>query len=59
VGLEVSNSYRCHIVIVVPNVTTLGWRSYSNGRDKPWQMVALSGTQRIRTAISERAASIC
>ncbi len=27
---------------------------YSNAGDKPWQMAALSGTQRIRAAISER-----
>ena len=33
--------------------------SYSNAGDKPWQMVVLSGTRRIRTAISERDAAIC
>ncbi len=42
VGLEVSNSYRCHTVIVVPNVTTWEWLSYSNAGDKRWQMAALS-----------------
>jgi hypothetical protein len=33
--------------------------SYSNAGDKPWQMVLLSGTQRIQTAISELGAAIC
>jgi hypothetical protein len=33
--------------------------SYSNAGDKPWQMVILSGTQRIQIAISERGAAIC
>jgi len=33
--------------------------SYSNAGDKPWQTAALSGTQRIRVAISERSAAIC
>ena len=32
---------------------------YSNARDKQWQTAALSGTQRIRAAISERASAIC
>jgi hypothetical protein len=32
---------------------------YSNAGDTPWQMVVLSGTQRIRTAISEGDAAIC
>jgi hypothetical protein len=32
---------------------------YSNAGDKRWQMVQLSDTQRIQTAISERAAAIC
>jgi hypothetical protein len=32
---------------------------YSNAGDKPWQPAALGGTQRIRGAISERAAAIC
>jgi hypothetical protein len=34
-------------------------RSYSNARDKPWQMAILSGTRRIQSAISERGAAIC
>ena len=33
--------------------------SYSNAGDKAWQSVALSGTQRVRAAISERGAAIC
>jgi hypothetical protein len=59
VGLEVSNSYRCHVLIVVPNVTTYGRRSYSNTDDKPWQTEALSGTVRTQAGIFERAAAIC
>jgi len=34
-------------------------RSYSNADSKPWHLAALGGIQRIRTAISERAAAIC
>jgi len=33
--------------------------SYRNAGDKPWQMAALSGTRRIRGAISERGAVVC
>jgi hypothetical protein len=42
-----------------PALTVFGHASYSNAGDKPWQMVVLGGTQRIRTAISERDAAIC
>jgi hypothetical protein len=59
VGLEVSNSYRCHSDIVVPNVTTWGWRSYSDAGDRPWQTAALGDTQRSRPGNSERSAAIC
>ena len=37
----------------------LGALSYSNAGGKRWHLADLSGTQRIRIAISERAASIC
>jgi hypothetical protein len=33
--------------------------AYSNAGDKRRQVVVLSGTQRIRSAIPERAAAIC
>src|SRR5436309_3023370 len=33
--------------------------AYSNADGKPWHLTALSGTGRIRTANSERAAAIC
>jgi hypothetical protein len=37
----------------------VGKGSYRNASDKPWQIVVLSGTQRIQTGISERGAAIC
>lgn len=53
---------RAYSLVVGPSISRTGRRTaclYSNAGDKPWQMVILSGTQRIQPAISEPAAAIC